>query len=187
MLGGLGDPAARKSWKMQWPSSRKHPSPDWPNICGPAELAARQLGRHRQLGGLGSPAQRKSWKMRWPGSRNILPLTWPTFAARRNRQLDSSTARQVGQSGGKGSHGRCGGLARESIPALTWPTLATRRKRHRQPRRYRRPGAPARHRQPRRHRRPGSPGGIGSPGGNGGIGAPAARWHRQPRRHRRHR
>ncbi|WP_298046374.1 hypothetical protein, partial [uncultured Cardiobacterium sp.] len=36
-LDKLGSPAARKSWEMRWPSSRKHPSPDLANICGPAE------------------------------------------------------------------------------------------------------------------------------------------------------
>ena len=119
----------------------------------------------RQLGRLGSPAAKEVMEdALWPGSRNIRALTWPTFAARRNWQLDRSTARQVGQPGGKGSHGRCAvarlskhprpdlanicgpaelqldssagwaarrqeshgrcsGLARESIPALTWPNI----------------------------------------------------------------
>ena len=68
---------------------------------------ARQLGSStaRQLGRLGSPAAKEVMEdALWPGSRNIHALTWPTFAARRNC---SSTARQVGQPGGKGSHRRC--------------------------------------------------------------------------------
>ena len=43
-LGRLSSPAARKSWKMRWPSSRKHPRPDLANIGGPAETTARQPG-----------------------------------------------------------------------------------------------------------------------------------------------
>ncbi len=102
----LGSPAARKSWKMRWPSSRKHPRPDLANICDPAESAARRLGvngvlaawaarRKRQLGG---PAARKSWKMQWPSSRkhprpDLANICDPAFSALgRPGGNDSSTA-----------------------------------------------------------------------------------------------
>ena len=105
--------AARRNWQLDRSTARqvgqpggkgshgrcavarfsKHPRPDLIKTCGPAELAVRQLGR------LGSPAAKEVIEdALWPGSRNIRALTWPTFAARRNC---SSTARQVGQPGGK--------------------------------------------------------------------------------------
>ncbi|WP_204371984.1 hypothetical protein, partial [Cardiobacterium hominis] len=45
----------------------------------------------------------------WPSSRNIHALTWPTFAARRNRQIDSSAARKSWKM-------RCGPALETSTP-----------------------------------------------------------------------
>ena len=78
----------------------------------------------------------------WPGSRNIHALTWPTFAARRNC---SSTARQVGQPGGKGSHGRCAVARLSKHHALTWPTFAARRNCSSTPRQVVQPGGKGSH------------------------------------------
>ena len=62
-----------------------------------------------------------------PALENIHALTWLTFAARRNWQLDRSTARQGGQPGGKEVMEDALWPGSRNIRALIWPTFAARR------------------------------------------------------------